>query len=105
MKQVHERFHILNGQAPETLFALSDEIRDIGEFVVIQAADAPDKVFTVLGKMVGDRWQDRMEHMPGAGAGQIPAFRRKFLQQRNVLLIEFSWHDACTRVIIFRAPE
>jgi hypothetical protein len=31
--------------------------------------------------------------MPGAGAGQVPAFRCKFLQYRNIFLIEFAWHD------------
>ena len=105
MDQVHQRFDILHREAPKALLALLYQVRDIGEFIVTQAADAPDKIVAVLGKMVGNRGQDRMEHMPGAGAGQVPAFRREFLQYRNILLIEFAWHGGSTRIIILRALE
>lgn len=93
MDQVYERFYILHRETSEALLAFPDQICDICEIVVGKTADTPDKIVAVLGKMVGDRGEDRMKHLPGAGAGQVPAFGGEFLQYCNILLIEFARHD------------
>jgi len=105
MDIVDKSFHILYRQAPEALLAFPDHIGDVGEFFGAQAADAPDEILRVFGKMVGDRRQNRLEHMAGGGTGLFTPLRCKFLQDRDILVIEFTWHGECFRIIILRAQK
>jgi len=92
MDKMYERVDILDREATHTLLPLGDHVGDIRKFFIGESANPLDKIVTVLCKMVGNRWKDGMEHMPGSRTGKIPAFRCEFFQNRNVLLGKFTWH-------------
>ena len=102
MDEMNQGLNVLNREASETLFSFPDQIRKIREIVVRKTTDPPYKIFAVFRKMVGDRREDRMKHLPGTGTGQIPAFRREFLQDRNIFLVKFTWHDVSTGLLFLR---
>jgi len=48
MDMVHERFNILNREAPHTFLTHLDHVRDIGEFAIRQPPNPFDKIVTVF---------------------------------------------------------
>jgi len=92
MDDLHEGFHVLNRQAPHAFLPFIDHAGKVGEFLVAEPADPLDEIIVVFGEMVGHRRKNGMEHMAGPRTGQVPAFRCKFFEYGNILLIKFPWH-------------
>jgi hypothetical protein len=81
-----KRIDILNREATHTLLSFDDHVGYIRKFSIGEPADPTNEIFAVFREMVGNRWKDGMEHMPGPGTGKITTFGCEFFQNCYVLL-------------------
>ena len=57
MNKVDKRLDILYRKTTHALLSFLDHFRDIREFLIIEPADPLNKIITVFGEMVRNRWQ------------------------------------------------
>jgi hypothetical protein len=86
MDELNERLDVFRWEAPEALLTILDHIGKVGEILIGNPVDTPDKIVGILGKMIGDRWQDRMEPVPRSGTAEVLALRCEFFKDCDILL-------------------